>query len=535
MRPDDDVDTLSGSAGHPKGMPLSDILALQPLRRAHPQLMAGESALDRLVRWAHVFDHVDVRGLLRGGEFILSTGSPLGEDERVLRGFVDDLADEGAAALGIELGGAYAQELPGELVRRARQRELPLFAFRRRVRFAEITEAIHHALIDQTHEVRRRAAPLLEAVDAVALAGGGVQEFIDTLAGALGAPVILEDIARGITAFNAAGFRQDRVLDAFQSARNANDPSGMITMSVRRSGAVWGDLSAFEFDAQLDARLARELVERTALMISLCLARGHDDTVARGLTRGEFLGNLGKGQFSRSSAEESAIALGADRAGHPLFPVALAWQGAKRVPEGWGTLARRIMRSPLSERPLMAGQVGDELLVIVPAASPESTERILAQIRETTADEMPPGTVNIAQGPLTGNWADLGRRLRPTAISALTAGPHTGAGFVDGSLPNADWLLYELADGASAAKYTEHVLAPLLRHDRTHGSDLVRTLAEYLSSGRKKTAAAESLRLNRQSLYDRLGRIAALLDADIDEPDIAFALELAIRLRAHRG
>ena len=135
-------------SGRSPPLTVADALALPILRRALPEVVAGEDSLDRPVRWVHVLD-VDPADLLRGGELVLSTGVGPGHDAAGQRQFVRALAEERAAGLVIELGMSYRQALPSALIAEAEAQALPLVALHRPVRFVDVTEAIHGALVDR--------------------------------------------------------------------------------------------------------------------------------------------------------------------------------------------------------------------------------------------------------------------------------------------------------------------------------------------------------------------------------------------------
>src|SRR5947209_2936944 len=122
-------------------------LALPILRRALPEVVAGEENLARIVRWVHVVDVPEPDELLRGGELVLSTGMGPGLEDAAQRRFIRSLSDQGAVGLLIELGYSYKRGLPPALVAEAAARGLPLLATHRPTRFVDMTEVIHGALV----------------------------------------------------------------------------------------------------------------------------------------------------------------------------------------------------------------------------------------------------------------------------------------------------------------------------------------------------------------------------------------------------
>ena len=71
---------------------VAEVLALDPLRRGAPRVVAAADGLDAPVRWVHVIELAEAAHLLRGGELVLATGIALPDDPSGLTRYVADLA-----------------------------------------------------------------------------------------------------------------------------------------------------------------------------------------------------------------------------------------------------------------------------------------------------------------------------------------------------------------------------------------------------------------------------------------------------------
>ncbi|MEV7737353.1 PucR family transcriptional regulator [Streptomyces sp. NPDC088921] len=126
---------------------LREILALDPVRAAEPELLAGHTALDRPVRWVHSSEVYEGANFLDGGELLLTNGFGLMDaGDEVRRRYVRELASRGVAGLAVEVGRSLPA-MPAEVVDEARRRELPLLALHRVVPFVRITEAANRAIV----------------------------------------------------------------------------------------------------------------------------------------------------------------------------------------------------------------------------------------------------------------------------------------------------------------------------------------------------------------------------------------------------
>ncbi|MFI5680666.1 PucR family transcriptional regulator [Streptomyces cellulosae] len=138
---------------------LREVLALDPVRAAEPELLAGEGALDRPVRWVHSSEVYEGANFLDGGELLLTNGFGLTDaDEEVRRRYVRELAARGAAGLAVEVGRALPS-MPPEVTDEARRLGLPLLALRRVVPFVRITEAANRAIVARGLSGRSVARP----------------------------------------------------------------------------------------------------------------------------------------------------------------------------------------------------------------------------------------------------------------------------------------------------------------------------------------------------------------------------------------
>ena len=74
------------------------------------------------------------------------------------------------------------------------------------------------------------------------------------------------------------------------------------------------------------------------------------------------------------------------------------------------------------------------------------------------------------------------------------------------------------------------LLGPLVDYDRSHGADLLHTLAEFLDCGGSWSRCAQRLHLHVNTLRYRIGRIEQLTGRDLDRFEDRVDLFLALRL-----
>jgi purine catabolism regulator len=118
-------------------------------------LVSGQDAAGRHVRWVHSTELLDPTPWLRGGELLLSTGLQL-EGAKAQRELIDRLAEHKIGGLGFGTGFTH-KRLPAALLSAAQRRSFPLFEVPYELPFIAITERVFAQLLDERYEMLQRS------------------------------------------------------------------------------------------------------------------------------------------------------------------------------------------------------------------------------------------------------------------------------------------------------------------------------------------------------------------------------------------
>src|ERR687897_2699171 len=216
---------------------LAEVLELPVVRRGLPEVVAGERLLGRELRWAHVIEMPDPDDLLKGGELVLTTGLGAGTRPEGQRAWIASVLEQGAAAVAVELGTTWREQIPAPVVRACEAAGVPLVAFRRAVRFVEITEAVHAAVLHGQFELLRRGEEIHRRFTELILHGRGVPEILAELAAAVGNPVVLEDAGGSLVYYVSGPHGDDLALSAWADVHRAEErgevAEGVFAVDVR--------------------------------------------------------------------------------------------------------------------------------------------------------------------------------------------------------------------------------------------------------------------------------------------------------------
>ena len=526
---------------------LADVLELPVVRRALPDVIAGADALDRQLRWAHVIEMADPSNLLKGGELVLTTGIGAGLRERDQSRWIASLIEQGAAAVAVELGSTWRERVPDPVVRACAEAGVPLVAFRRAVRFIEITEAVHTAVLNSQFELLRRGEEIHRRFTELILHGRGVPEILAELAAAVGAPVVLEDAGHELVYYVSGRAGDDVALAAWTDLHRAEDrgdtPEGALLVDVRLMDSSWGRLIVLAIDEPLDA-FDRVAAERAALAVAIDLLGQQHEEHLRARSRGAFLSDLADDRVEEGDARRRAEALGFPGAGRgALLPLAASWRGP-RVRRGeelsWTRLSGEL-RAALGSTGfgVLLGPRDVDLLVLLALGGRNYDEALAEHVAELfhgVLERRGVGVeaVTLAIGAPAETWAAAGQGLRRVRRSAGAATALAPRRWYDARRPGVTDLLHDLRDTPELDAFVDEQLGPLLAGGSARQRALLETLEAYLAAGGRKAQAARALHLERQSLYLRLHRIEELLGVSLDDEDAVLGLHLAVRALAFR-
>ena len=526
---------------------VADLLDLDVLRRGSPRVVTGPDGLAAQVRWVHVLELADAAHLLRGGEFVLTTGVALPAEPVLLARYAAELAAAGVSALAVELGRRYVGELPAALVRSAADSGLTLIAFEHEVPFVEITEAVHARIIDAQLEELRASERLHEVFTELSVAGASLDEVVRQAAILAGRPVILADLSHRVLACEPgradparllAGFaRRSRSLRA--SGRTAFDEaSGWLYTPVGARGEDWGRV-ILVCDGP-PGGTETVLIERAATTLALGrLLTRHAESLDRQAHRTLITGIISQAHADPAEAAVRSRALGVPVDGRQLIAMVVRLgdpSGALGVSAHARVLdvADAAAAACRAERiPSLVGTLDDAragaLLSLSPRADPDRVLRSLAARLGSGRDDLVIGV-----GAVAGSIRDVRRSfLEATQVADVAAERPDGWGSGPGRpafYRLADLrlrgLLHLLRDDPRVQTFVERELGALLASEPD--TSLLDVLAAYLAAGGNKAEAAKNSHLARPTFYERLRRIERILGTDLGSAESRTSLHVAL-------
>jgi PucR family transcriptional regulator, purine catabolism regulatory protein len=458
---------------------VADVLALEELRDAEVSVAAAGHRLGNRVEWVHVFETPAVTGVLRGGEFLLTTGIALaGMAPAEADALIGACAAAGAAGIGLEPSHAR----PDALTAACRTHDLPLLVFGRPVRFVDITRVVHERLVSGELATLRRAVSLQAQLREAAQRGLGPAGLVAALGDVLGAQVLLERRDRRPIATSPETGLDVEFLEALDRHRQR-----LPTPLHSRPVAPGAQLHVLPRRGDELDQLA---VDEAAFLMSVALAAQPPAEDVPAAERARLLQRLAEGRAgSRDDMLRRARSVGVDLSRGTI------WAVAARGP------LDRLEREGLEA--LVDGSRA--LVALAPGEDPVRMARDLLRRGGVTAVGLE------AQGDQPWQIMEALESARRACLVAAAAGPPVRFGQELGALAP---LAREVLAGARIG--TRFDPASL---------ELVEAL---VATGWSKASAAKRLGISRQRLYDRLANVRAVHGVDVDLPQTRVELSLEV-------
>lgn len=537
------------------GLPtVEDILALPEVRRGHPTVEAGRTALGRSVRWAHVSEVADIGYLLQGGELILSTGVAFPRSDHALARYASDLAAANATGIVIELGRRFTT-LPTALIQSAEAHNLPLIALHTEVPFVAITEAIHSIIVNaKVHQLQLRDT-MHQTFRSLAAEASSPQDIVEHVARLAGCPVVFETVARRVVAFAGtptnAGANGAEVLDQWERrSRQASGTSHATSMhgeqwlitTVGARGHTWGRLILLPVLPVTP--LHATILEQGATTLALHLLIERDERLLEQHAHRTLVDDMLHHRYrSPDEIHARTEALGVPTRRRSLVVLIVRSEESAALTD----IARHerardettAISSALGDARATAliallepGRHGLLLSARDPQEATRSLEPLSLAIHKRLARLTPPGCAVIGVGPTASSIDELGRAFAEATEAADAARGTPGhRPFVTSTDIRLRGLVHLLREDPRLQRHSERELGPLIEHDEQHGTRLMATLAAYLGAGGNKSSAASAAGTTRATLYHHLSRIEHILHCDLECAETRYSLFVALLAR----
>ncbi len=539
-----------------------DVLSLPEFQPA--KLTAGESGLDREVRWAHTLDMPDIVNWARPGEFLLTNALGLSIEPELQKTLIPHLYNAGVASLAISIG-KYFREVPDFMRTQADQLGFPLITLPWELPFYDFTRAIMERVINDKYAILQESLNVHNRLMEIVLKGTGLDDLARTLAELVECSVSIEDSNFHLLSYANWGevdearlesilyghtlpihleeMKSAGIFDTLKRVRRPIRVSPIPHIGLRYERVVAPIVAAGEILGYVwlipHGRLTDEFdivaVERAATVAAIIMMRDRAVYEAQQRLKTDFFKRIMKSNFSTErELKEEALSFGISLENEQQIILLQGGRGDTSLP-----LLQRATQeavSALSKSALVLEWEGK----IVVLLGVKDTSEGFAVAREI--------------------WEELGRRDASAYVAVSNACPDIRVLYkcyqeakealefsidcVGVPMPvffddmgSFHWLKSLPEEIIRENKYYRMV-EKVAEYDSGHNTDILKTLFVYLELGGNATRASRYLIIHRNTLRQRIERASEIMGVDVNVPRHSFELHVALRtfmLRTGKG
>ena len=515
------------------------------------KVVAGADGLDRQIRWCHIIDNPEIVRWIHGGELLLTTGYAWPEAEQTSRRTIRALNGKRLAAILFDPG-PFLGQIPANVVEEAARLQLPVLAAPRKLRFADVTEAVGRELIRRQYEIIERADRYHRQITAAAVEARDLNDIARTVCGLTGRSVTIEDAEFHVLAHAECGEGHGRPpagtalpgdppflpgnpdgrhpRERLRHADGAVRLDGRVACAIRAGTELLGYLWILEGEPPL-GDLELRVAEHGSMVAALHILRQRSQAAVEARIGHTVVDALIRGDVPEEDLIERARLLGFDPDGDYVVMMVSLMDRAGRSRK-WPLTSRdeyyrrehaaQVLRRLLGQErlPILCTYALNRIVCLLSVHrmpdEPEWLRRFARLLRDQLgeADGVAPVLVTVGtahaglSGVAKGYWeSDRALGLAKDSDGILF--------FEDLTLAH---LLAQISDTASLAAMYARTLGPVLAGPKGRG--LRETLWALVDAGFNKEAAAAAVGIHRNSMRARLERVQTLLCRSLDDPTV---------------
>ncbi len=154
--------------------------ALQLPIMKETKLVAGQKGIGNSIKWVTIVEVVEDISRLSEGEFLITTGYGLDQNDLMRHTFIDKLMAQKLSGLAIHTG-FYLKEIPQEFIDAANRHGFPIIEIPMKFNFSMITKAILQQIVNRQMQMLEYSEDIHQRFTRLVLANLGLPSIADTL------------------------------------------------------------------------------------------------------------------------------------------------------------------------------------------------------------------------------------------------------------------------------------------------------------------------------------------------------------------
>lgn len=258
---------------------VADILAYDFLKGN--KVLAGKGGLDKQVCYVDIIEVPDVKGWIKTGGVLMTTGYAIKEGNDIQEQLMQELVAQGASALFIKKG-RYLTEIPAVIIELGNRYNLPVVQIPRELPYKDILFSLLSRIMEKQTFILQKSRDIHDQLTRVVLEGGGIDLLARTLYQIIAQTVLILDQKLKVIALAANGKKpaelfipEKKLLEQFADNKQpirldgTERNSSLIIAPVVVSGEIYGYVAVIETGSKKMEELYYTAVQQAATVVAL--------------------------------------------------------------------------------------------------------------------------------------------------------------------------------------------------------------------------------------------------------------------------
>ncbi len=548
---------------------LRDILKVDLLAGA--EVIAGETGMDNVITSVNVMEVPDIVDWVRPGELLLTTAYSISNNLEAFNTLLPKFSEKGVCGMGIKMK-RYINELPESVIETANRLAFPIIKIPPDVSYGDLMKQVFTYIIGEQTRLLEKINEFNNQIRDIMLHRGDMEEFAQLISQVLHSPALISDQVHKSFVFHAEDNEWKAILNRVIPATiyNTSIPAEPGLMEIRTSydqidGAkvkrfnipifyeenLFGQIYIWDINNQINPG-DLFVIESATPLIALHIVTKLTVTQRENVHRTNFLEQLLSNKpESQAGAILDAEYYGFDpKAYHQCLIFRLDYQGDvrsassrnRRIKETSLILTGILsyMQQKASSRFIWVTKPNEIyfLLEFDPNLSAETratqTRLFVFSLLEVARDLKVEEHCFLGIGREYPGYAKLNDSLNEAqqTVRILQSSPKENRehyGFFEQM--GIARLLGTPEIRKDFLNHADDVLQPILKYDEEHDGKLLETVRSYFEHGGNLRKISEVQYTHYNTVVYRINRIRDTLKIDLKDPETAFSIQFALKIR----
>lgn len=538
------------------GIKISDALKLEKINEV--ELLAGKEGLDRRITKVNIMEVPDIVDWVKEGELLFTTLYSIKDDKQALKKLIPNLVEKKLAGLGIKPG-RYINEIPKFMIEQADKYNFPLLKLPYNFSFSEFINPILSEILNVQTKFLEKTLNIHEELTNTVLYEDGLDRLSYVLVDMINNPVMIVDSNMAFMShfipkkYNKEIDKED-LLQTLSLDRETkeeiygyrckkknvfinNRGMDLIKIPIITPNSHFGYLFAWEYDNSIN-KLDLATLKWASTIAALDILNERSIVNVELKYKNELLYDILKGKINNKQTivnRGQNMGIKLDRG---FFVVVFELKDLiSKHFKNEGILNENIQKKYLEsakriiDDDIIMCDLGTYLIALYPEEEKdknsvkEFSKKVLNLINKKDRDLVKVGTGNYKKDIM--NLHESYSQAKRTINVASKLNEEDQIYFFEDL--GVYKLLYKI-DKEEKNSFLENSIIPLLKYDRAHNTELLKTLKTFFEENGNLTNVAKKIYIHYNTVHYRLKRIEKITGLSLENPDEKLNLEIALKI-----